>query len=129
MENTKLPSLSGTENETKAIGLFNQNENRITGTFATETGDYRYLDGVVSGDSVFLSTFDGSHAFLFEAEIKDSLIEGLFLSGTHYSENWIAKKNEDVVLRNPDSLTFYKRRLRSIYFQFPKLRRRNNLIK
>ena len=58
----------------KAIGLFTSfqqkkkaGNNQISGTFLTETGDYRFLDGVVSNDSLYLSTFDGSHAFLFRA--------------------------------------------------------------
>ena len=34
-----------------AKGIFKQKESRVTGTFRTTTGDYRYLDGVVDGDS------------------------------------------------------------------------------
>jgi len=33
----------GTEGAYKAIGIFEQKGHRITGTFLTETGDYRYL--------------------------------------------------------------------------------------
>ncbi|MCW3119115.1 MAG: hypothetical protein JWM28_3197, partial [Chitinophagaceae bacterium] len=44
----------------KAIAIFKQTKNKLTGTFLTTTGDYRYLDGVVTGDSLKLSTFDGS---------------------------------------------------------------------
>jgi len=43
--------------------LFKQTKNKLTGTFLTTTGDYRYLDGIVTGDSLKLSTFDGAHAY------------------------------------------------------------------
>jgi thiol-disulfide isomerase/thioredoxin len=88
-----------------AIGLFELKDDLVSGTFATETGDYRYLEGRVAGDSLFLSTFDGSHAFYFSAAVKDSTLEGVFLSGIHHKENWIAKYNPDFELRDPDSLT------------------------
>lgn len=95
----------GTENEYKAIGLFEQKGKKLSGTFATETGDYRYLDGVVSGDSLFLSTFDGSHAFYFSAKIVGDSLAGVFISGTHFQENWTAIINEDFELRDPEQLT------------------------
>jgi len=89
----------------KAIGLFETNNGRVKGTFATETGDYRYLEGKLIGDSLFLSTFDGSHAFYFSAAVRDSSLEGIFLSGIHHRERWLAKKNDAFELRDPDSLT------------------------
>ncbi|MFN3940650.1 MAG: TlpA family protein disulfide reductase, partial [Chitinophagales bacterium] len=66
-----------------AIGVFTQNGNALEGTFLTETGDYRFLEGDVTGNQFFLSAFDGSHAFLFTGEIlNDSLLQGRFFSGT-----------------------------------------------
>ncbi|MBK7812060.1 MAG: hypothetical protein IPI50_12665 [Saprospiraceae bacterium] len=47
----------------RAIGEFEQSGSNISGTFRTETGDYRYLTGQVMGHQVFLSTFDGAHVF------------------------------------------------------------------
>lgn len=102
-----------------AIGILKQSGKQVSGTFATETGDYRHLAGEVIDDSIYLSTFDGSHAFLFEAAIKDSLIEGTFWSGNHYQANWKAKRNPDASLRNPDSLTFLKEGYDSFDFSFP----------
>lgn len=97
----------------KAIGLFNSfhqkkkaGNNKISGTFLTETGDYRFLDGVVSNDSIYLSTFDGSHAFLFRARLVNDTLWGSFNSGKHYETNWYATKNERFELTHPDSLTF-----------------------
>ena len=108
-----------TEDEGKAIGMFEQKGNKLTGTFATERGDYRHLEGNISGTKLLLSTFDGSHAFLFEAEKKDSGLIGKFYSGTHWEEDWIATKKADVALRNADSLTFLKEGYEGISFSFP----------
>lgn len=95
-----------TEDFYKAIGIFNQNGSNVTGTFLTETGDYRYLEGAVSGDSLLLSTFDGAHAFLFKAAMTPDGIVGQFRSGKHWSEPWVGTRNEAFELTNPDSLTY-----------------------
>jgi thiol-disulfide isomerase/thioredoxin len=102
-----------------AIGLFDQDGNDLSGTFATETGDYRHLQGNFVGDSLFLSTFDGSHAFLFKAKLKDSIINGTFWSGTHYQADWMAKRDKNASLRDPDSLTFIKEGYNGLSFSFP----------
>jgi hypothetical protein len=52
---------------TVAVGVFEQKGQNLTGTFLTPSGDYRYLQGNVFGDSLMLSCFDGSHVFLFKA--------------------------------------------------------------
>lgn len=103
-----------------AIGDFEQKDNHILGTFMTETGDYRFLEGTVQADHMYLSCFDGAHAFLFDAEIKDdgSLL-GVFRSGTHYKAVWEAKRNPDVKLGDPDELTYLVDGYDSVNFEFP----------
>ena len=91
----------GRKNDTtKAIGEFTQTGSKITGTFLTSTGDYRYLEGVVSADSLILSGFDGGHAFLFTAKIDDAsnLSAGNFYSGATSVETWVAKKDDKIEL-------------------------------
>jgi thiol-disulfide isomerase/thioredoxin len=90
----------------KAIGLIKQTNKTLQGTFLTETGDYRYLSGEVSDDNLFLSCFDGSHAFLFTGKMKNDSIYGSFYSGKHWETTWEARKNDSFELTNPDSLTF-----------------------
>ncbi|MFL5747651.1 MAG: peroxiredoxin family protein, partial [Niastella sp.] len=88
----------------QAIGVFEQTGNgKVTGTFRTPTGDYRYLEGIVSGDSLKLSGFDGGHVILFVAKLdNDSTItEGNYYSGLSGHETWTARKNARVQL--PDS--------------------------
>jgi thiol-disulfide isomerase/thioredoxin len=108
---------------TKAIGEFVQNKSKVTGTFLTSTGDYRFLEGMIEGNKLALSTFDGSHAFLFTAKInKDSTMsEGKFYSGFSYLENFTAKRNENAELEDAYSLTYLKDGADKINFTFPNL--------
>lgn len=86
-----------------AIAEFLQNENSLTGTFLTPSGDYRFLEGVVSGAKILLSCFDGSHAYFFTADIVNNKIEnGFFYSSASPAEKWRAEKNAQVVF--PDSI-------------------------
>ena len=62
-----------------AKGIFKQEGSKVTGTFRTTTGDYRYLEGVMDGNQMQLSTFDGAHAFLFTATVSDSTNDRVFL--------------------------------------------------
>lgn len=96
----------GTEYEYQAIGSFKQDGNKLTGTFKTETGDYRFLEGNVQGNKLFLSVFDGAHAFLFTGKIlEDGSIIGTFKSGKHYTTSWSAKRNDDAKLGDAFALT------------------------
>ncbi|MBK9335641.1 MAG: TlpA family protein disulfide reductase [Lewinellaceae bacterium] len=98
-----------TDTPEKAIGEFRQNGNHLEGTFRTETGDYRFLEGTVQGRKFWLSCFDGSHAFLFPGNIQsDGTLQGEFRSGTHHRTLWSARRDPDFRLGNPDSLSVLK---------------------
>lgn len=98
----------GTADAYPAVGVFKQKagDNTVSGTFLTETGDYRFLEGNTTDDSLFLSCFDGSHAFLFKAKKYSDSLHGSFFSGKHWQSEWIAQKNESYTLTNPDELTY-----------------------
>lgn len=108
-----------TEDQYMGKGIFVQDENKVTGTFRTTTGDYRFLDGVLDGDSLKLSAFDGAHAFLFKAKVSDSTLQGTFYSGSHFKEPFSAIRNESYELPSPDSLTFLKDGYTQLEFSFP----------
>jgi thiol-disulfide isomerase/thioredoxin len=114
----------GTNDSTESVGEFTQSGSHITGTFLTITGDYRYLDGVISGDTLKLSTFDGGHAYYFTSKILDSnrMSEGFYYAGAVSIETWVAEKNpqaklpdefSQTQLRNADNAT--------LHFRFPDL--------
>lgn len=83
-----------------AIGEFVQKDNRITGSVLTPTGDDRYLEGIVSGDSAWLSGFDGIHALLYEAKINGGKLNGKLYSGATSVEDFTAVKNDTATLPN-----------------------------
>ena len=103
-----------------AVGELKQNGNVLRGTFRTETGDYRFLDGEVQADKFYMSCFDGAHAFLFEGKIRpDGHLDGIFRSGKGSPEVWQAKKNEAFELRNANEITVQKNKNETIDFTFP----------
>lgn len=102
-----------------AVGEFKQDGNSLSGTFLTETGDYRYLDGNAYGDKLRLSVFDGSHAFLFSGSVNQDTIYGEFRSGKHYKSNWIATRNKgENILQSPNNMTQSTADGRPIDFSF-----------
>ncbi|MEO8150016.1 MAG: TlpA disulfide reductase family protein [Bacteroidia bacterium] len=111
----------GTADSSYAVGIFNQKGNYLSGTFLTETGDYRYLEGLVDRDSLFLSCFDGSHAFLFKAELSNGKIKGMYYSGNHWKEPWIAMRDEKAELPDAYSITYMKPGYDKFDFRFPDL--------
>ncbi len=111
-----------TADSSKAIGVFKHlnGSSYVSGTFLTETGDYRFLDGKMIKNKLYLSCFDGAHAFLFTAETNNGLeiSNGHFYSGATWDEPWIAKKNENFKLRNAESITQLKSPTEKIEFSF-----------
>jgi thiol-disulfide isomerase/thioredoxin len=106
--------------EYMAKGVFKQQDDgKVTGTFRTTTGDYRYLEGVLDGTRLKLSTFDGAHAFLFTATVTDSTMQGTFYSGNHWKEPFEAKRNENYELPSASTLTYLKEGYDSLDFTFP----------
>jgi len=102
-----------------AKGVFEQQGKRVTGTFQTKTGDYRYLEGVVDGDQLKLSTFDGAHAYLFLATVKDSTLQGVFYSSTTWQADFEAQRNEDFQLPDANTLTTFNDAYERLEINFP----------
>ncbi|WP_295769836.1 TlpA disulfide reductase family protein [uncultured Mucilaginibacter sp.] len=105
----------GAERDT-TVGEFNQTGNRVTGTFLTTTGDYRYLEGTVSGNKLYLSCFDGGHAFLFTADIAS---DNTITNGNFGRTPWTADKDAKAKLPDAYSLTALKPGYKKIDFSFP----------
>ncbi|MCG8309010.1 MAG: TlpA family protein disulfide reductase [Cytophagales bacterium] len=104
----------------KAIGLFNQTGHKVTGTFLKPTGDYRFLEGVVEGNIMKISCFDGTHAYLFEArQLEDGTIEGDFWSGKTWHQKWTARRNDRFELPDPYEMTFMKEGFDTFEIKFP----------
>jgi len=112
-----------------AIGLIKYNPdevNPLTGTFLTTTGDYRYLAGSMvlrnKKQHLLLSTFDGSHAFLFDGvydEKNHSVLKGDFYSGKSGHETWTATLDPTAKLPDADTLTYLRKGESRLNFKFP----------
>ncbi|MGI4804552.1 MAG: peroxiredoxin family protein [Janthinobacterium lividum] len=111
------------QNKDVTVGEFKQNGNDISGTFLTTTGDYRFLQGTVSGDDLYLSCFDGSHAFLFTGKISNekTIVNGKFYAGASSVSLWSAIKDENAKLPDAYSLTVLKPGYKKVDFSFPDL--------
>lgn len=110
-----------------ALGVFEKADataldGNLKGTFLTATGDYRYLFGSVSNDSLYLSCFDGSHAFLFVATAEnENTLKGKFWSGKGQPVDFVSTRNPNFTLPKADTLTYLKEGYETIAFEFPNL--------
>ena len=107
-----------------SIAEFKQAGNKVTGTFLNATGDYRYLEGIATKDSLFLSGFDGGHAFLFIAKIEadNKITDGVFYSGATYKENWSAIKDATAKVPLESVAMYVKPGEESLHFSFKDLK-------
>ncbi|ALD22697.1 alkyl hydroperoxide reductase [Hymenobacter sp. DG25A] len=116
-------TFKGDDGETyPAVGLFKQNGNDVTGTFLTSTGDYRYLAGQADGNKLNVTTFDGSHGFLFSAEKQpNGTLKGDFYSGKSGHETWTATLDPNAKLPDANAMTNMKPGQKRLDFNFPNI--------
>ncbi|HTE12985.1 MAG TPA: TlpA disulfide reductase family protein [Chitinophagaceae bacterium] len=103
-----------------AVAEFTQHVNYLSGTFLNPTGDYRYLEGIISNDTLQLSCFDGGHAFLFTAKVenKNTISNGWFYSGAVFKQEWHAEKNDTASLPEEDAAMYLRAGEEKLHFKF-----------
>ena len=98
------------KDSTFRVGEFQQQGSRVTGTFLDAGGDLRYLEGIVTGDSLELSCFDGTHAYFFTARIEgNQLSGGQYYAGPTAHETWTAIKDDNAKLEDQFAMTHWKK--------------------
>jgi len=103
----------------KAVGVFKQEGNRLSATFLRVTGDSRYLDGIVSGNQIYLSTFIGAGPGYYTGTITaDKRIEGNVISARG-SQPFTGLPNEEAALPDAYTLTYLKNGYTSLEASFP----------
>jgi thiol-disulfide isomerase/thioredoxin len=109
----------GTSNEETLVGVFEQKiGNFVTGSFLSETGDYRYLHGYISGEQLQLQTYTGYWAFVVEATLQNKdQMTGNFYSGSSYNVPFTALRDSNVQLRDESSLTYLIKRDETVYLK------------
>jgi thiol-disulfide isomerase/thioredoxin len=96
----------GMYNASSSIGIFNSyGKNEISATFRTTTGDYGYMHGGYKDGTMVLSTFNGSRAYLLEAELSNDSIIGVMYAGNHSKTIIEGVLDNDFELANEYSLT------------------------
>lgn len=96
----------GTADESKTLGEFFQIGDLVTGSILTTSGDYRYLDGKVSGRKFMVSAIDGAHTLLITADVSadGSLVNGKFVGSRKWKSEWKGIKNPKFALPKADEL-------------------------
>ena len=110
---------SDATNHSPGVGVFEQSGNKVIGTVLRTSGDYRFLQGNVSGDSLLLSYFDGSNLYLIKAKIAETKLVGKFTSGLNGERNMLATLNPAAALPDLKKLTYLKPGFDRIDFKLP----------
>ncbi len=113
----------------KAVGLFTQDGKHLRATFLRITGDSRYLEGIVEGNTFYLSSFIGSSPAYYKGTV-DSLgsITGAVI-GAKAELPFTGTPDENAALPDPYKLTFLKDGYKTLDFTFPDLDGRNISLK
>jgi thiol-disulfide isomerase/thioredoxin len=121
-------TLVRTDSSTRpAVAELKQRGSQLTGTMITPNSDYRFLEGIVRGDSMFLSTFDGAHSYLFSAKIDNdsTLSGGHYYAGFRGDEPFSAVKNSKAFIPEDLSAVYLKPGFEKLDFSFPDLDGKN----
>jgi len=108
----------GKVDEYNAIGMFDQEGHKISGTFRTTTGDYGFMEGVSEEKSIKLSTFNGAHSYLFKGQLGRDTIRGFFYRGNYNKIPFVANRDQNFSLPNPNSLTVISDHYNKFNFSF-----------
>ena len=105
--------------KTQGIIVFEQKGNILHGSILTPTGDYRYLEGFVSGNHFRAASFDGIYNYLLEGKIESQKLTAAILSSAVTKVE--GKKDEKAAL--PDA--YAQTQLDVMKFNFPDLSGKN----
>ncbi len=111
------------------VGVFKSENNVVTGSVLTNSGDLRFLEGVYTESGVDLSAFGGLSPYLIEIRFTDdSTFNGKFYTTRGVTEI-IGTKNDYAELADPYSLAKLKPGYSSLGFNLPNLEGQNISLK
>lgn len=106
---------------TRNVGVFKSENNIVTGSILTNSGDLRFLEGVYTESGVDLSAFGGLSPYLIELRFSDeSSFEGKFYTTRGVTEI-VGIRNDYAELADPYSLAQLKPGFNSLGFNLPNL--------
>jgi peroxiredoxin len=104
---------------TQNVGIFKAENQTVTGTILTSSGDLRFLEGALTAGGVQLSAFGGLTPYYLELAFTDSsAVEGALY--TARGKTLLAgRRNNRAALANPYALTSLKRGFSRLSFRLP----------
>jgi thiol-disulfide isomerase/thioredoxin len=106
---------------THNVGIFKTDNNIITGSILTLSGDLRYLEGAYTEKGVQLSAFSGLTPYYFDFNfIDENSFEGIFYTARG-TTRIIGNKNDTAELADPYSLAGLKKGFDTLSFELPDL--------
>ena len=117
----KINENAGSPDSTVMVGEFIQDSNHVTGTILNTGGDYRYLEGKVSGDKFMISAIDGAHTLILTATVspQGKLENGRFMGSPKWKSSWTAERNETITLPRMDEMVKVRPNARQFTFNLP----------
>jgi len=113
--------LSEEGDTTRNVGIFKTDDEIVTGSILTNSGDLRFLEGAYTDQGVQLSAFSGlSPYFIDLAFTEDSLFEGTFHT-TQGITRVSGRKNDAAALADAYSLAGLKEGYETLSFTLPDL--------
>ena len=107
------------EKQSNAIGEFKLEGNNLSGSFLTEYGDYRFLEGKLNGNQLNLYGFDGGYIQVFKGHLQNDSLYGQYFSGLTGYKTWFATPDETFELSDPDNISELNPEFDSICFSYP----------
>ncbi|HBT85443.1 MAG TPA: TlpA family protein disulfide reductase [Porphyromonadaceae bacterium] len=113
--------LSEQGDTTRNVGIFKTDNNIVTGSILTLSGDLRYLEGAYTENGVQLSAFSGLSPYYINLNFtSNSSFEGIFYT-TRGTTHLLGTKNDDAALADPYSLAGLKEGYKTLSFELPDL--------
>ena len=111
------------EEKASSLAEFVQKGNHLVGTFLLASGDYRYQEGIVTGDKFMLSGFDGAHAYLFTGTLVNdhTIKDAHFYAGARSTDTWTGVKDPHAKVSTDPVAMFLKPGEERLNFNFPDL--------
>jgi peroxiredoxin len=104
-----------------AVAEWSQKGNKIKGTIINPSGDYRFLEGAVWDNQLYVTAFDGAHIYAFQATLtNDSTIEqGIFFSGKAPGDAFRGRRDPEAKLPELAPVSGMKPGQNTLSFRFP----------
>lgn len=90
----------------------------LSGTVRTPYGDYRYLTGLMDGDSLWMSGMDGGSAYLLRGRLEENgTLQGMIFAAKGPGRPWTMARDSNAVLPDPYGMAELRGAERPLTFQ------------